>query len=507
VQYGGSNNLAVTDRPAIQLAARLEGAVWGHLVGDAVGVPYEFIRAAEIGEVEMRGGGTWGKPAGTWSDDGALMLALLDSLLEHGFDTADQARRMLAWYRDGFYTPFREGRFDIGGTTRQALDAMASGADPETCGPSGDDNCGNGSLMRILPIALVERDISAAKLVDHAHRASRLTHGHPRAQVACALYVLVARRLLTDDVSRDEALALARANLRSVYQAADDNEFLAALHHLEGWTERAGRGRVWDSFWSAWDAFAGAESYGDTIQRAIAYGNDTDTTAAIAGGLAGIWWGNGTPLEWRLQLRDPDTVRPLVAKLLTQAGYRTDPIRVDWVDQIEVPGLHDAPGAVGMTFLPGRQDRGDSGFWWRDLETDISRLRKHHAVDTLLVLVEDEELREAHVLNLAEACVRHGIEMLRYQIRDQGVPDDKHLFGQMLDGMRNRIDAGKKVVVVCHGGLGRTGTTVACLLVNAGMSADDAIKLTRRTRKGTIENPKQELFVREWRPRPQASRS
>ncbi len=120
-----------------------------------------------------------------------------------------------------------------------------------------------------------------------AHRASRVTHGTLRAQVTCALYVLVAKRLLAG-VSRAEAMSRRPGRATHLYDG--DIERLAALDFLEGYTERAGRGSVWDGFWSAWDAFEGASSYEETIQRAVAYGNDTDTTAAIAGGLAGIHW-------------------------------------------------------------------------------------------------------------------------------------------------------------------------------------------------------------------------
>ena len=114
------------DSGPIRIASRLAGAAWGHLVGDAVGVPYEFRSAEEIGGVDaVRFGatGTYGQPAGTWSDDGALMLALLDSLLEAGFDPEDQGRRALAWHREGAYTPDGDGRFDIGRTTAAALHA------------------------------------------------------------------------------------------------------------------------------------------------------------------------------------------------------------------------------------------------------------------------------------------------------------------------------------------------------------------------------------------------
>src|SRR5690348_3916213 len=90
---------------------RVAGAIWGHLVGDAVGVPYEFRNASHIDEVKFGASGTHGQPPGTWSDDGALMLALLDSLLTAGFHTQDQGQRIVAWYRDKAYTPDGDGLF------------------------------------------------------------------------------------------------------------------------------------------------------------------------------------------------------------------------------------------------------------------------------------------------------------------------------------------------------------------------------------------------------------
>ncbi len=223
----------------MNLPERLTGAVWGHLVGDALGVPYEFLRPDRIGTVEFRGGGSHRQPAGTWSDDGALMLALLDSLLRDPaagtprFDTADQARRFVAWADDGDYTPDGDGLFDIGGATSAGLARFRSGVPAEAAGPSDDRSNGNGSLMRILPLALVERDIPDAELVDHAHRASAVTHGHPKAQATCALYVLVARRLLAG-ARRTEALREARSGLRTIYGVRDDaSSRLAALDLLE----------------------------------------------------------------------------------------------------------------------------------------------------------------------------------------------------------------------------------------------------------------------------------
>jgi ADP-ribosylglycohydrolase len=306
--------------PAI--ADRLAGAVWGHLVGDAVGVPYEFRSAAQVGEVRFGARGTYGKPPGTWSDDGALMLALLDSLLERGFDTTDQGRRSLAWYRGGRYTPDGEGYFDIGRATSTALHSIERGVPAEQAGPTDERAGGNGSLMRILPLALLGSDWLEVELVERAHRASRVTHGHPRPQVACALYVLVARGLLEGRLGRTLVMGEALLALRGLYESGPyPAEHRAALDHLETWPERQGRGSAWDAFWSAWDAFAGADSYQQAIERAIAYGNDTDTTAAIAGGLAGIHWGiGGIPAEWQAGMRGKDIVEPLVQRLVATAG-------------------------------------------------------------------------------------------------------------------------------------------------------------------------------------------
>ncbi|HEY8870068.1 MAG TPA: ADP-ribosylglycohydrolase family protein [Candidatus Limnocylindrales bacterium] len=489
-------------RDAEQLASRLAGAVWGHLVGDAVGVPYEFQPPSRIKTVVFGATGSHNQPAGTWSDDGALTLALLDSILSVGFNTADQGKRALAWYRDRAYTPDGDRWFDIGGATRAALDSIARGTEAEWAGGRDDEVAGNGSLMRILPLALVERDVSDAVVIEHAHRASRVTHGSHHALVACALYVLIARRLLAGR-HRPQALDDARRVLRSTYNAmADGQSFLGALDHLEGWTERAGRGRVWDSFWSAWDAFAGASSYRETIERAVHYGTDTDTTAAIAGGLAGIRWGvDGIPDEWLAAMRGRDIAAPLIDRLIATAGWQTstdNPIRVNWVDLAKVGKFRHWPGRLGMTFLPGKQRDGQSGLHWRDLEADGVRLRDAHGVETLFLLVEDDELDIAHVPNIVETLAKIGIDVIRYPIADTKVPGDRTSFREALDDIEARLRAGQFVAVACRGGLGRTGTVVACILRDGGLAGDAAITMTREARHKTIERPRQEAFIRGW---------
>ncbi len=485
--------------PDAALASRLAGGIWGHLVGDAVGVPYEFREASEIGEVRFGATGSHGQPPGTWSDDGALMLALLDSLLTAGFDVEDQGRRAVAWYRDGAYTPDGDGRFDVGLTTTAALSAIERGTPASGAGSTGEFDNGNGSLMRILPIALVDRDADDATLVDRAMRASRVTHGHPRAQVACALYVLVTARLLAGERDRAQALAGARASLRNVL--GEQRNHLAALDHLEAYPERGGRGSVWDSFWSAWDAFEGALSYRETIERAVAYGNDTDTTAAIAGGLAGIYWGlEGIPQEWLAGMRGREVVEPLVAKLTEPL----DPIRVDPVDLTGVPRLRSVNGRLGMTFTPGKRGPGVYvAYHRRNLADDVRWLRGAYAIDTFALLIEDHELDMLGVPDLPRSMADAGIELIRFPIVDVSVPDDREAVRVLLDELRDRLVDGKHVVVACRGGRGRTGIVVACLLIDGGLDPETAITHTRAARPGTIETSRQEAFVRSWVASPQ----
>src|SRR5690606_35152573 len=140
-----------------------------------------------------------------------------------------------------------------------------------------------------------------AALVERAHLASRVTHGHPNCQVTCALYVLLARTLIEHPGGDPEAaLAMATDRLLSVYER--EPSFASVLRGLlahRAHVKDPGGGWGLDCFWSAGEAFASASSYREPIERCIRYGHDTDTTAAIAGGLAGLRWGiDGIPAEW-----------------------------------------------------------------------------------------------------------------------------------------------------------------------------------------------------------------
>ncbi len=489
-------------------AERLEGAVWGHLVGDALGVPYEFRPPEAIGEVWFGASGTHGQPPGTWSDDGALMLALLDSLVAADpdgggavvrFDLEDQARRILAWYEAGAYTPDGDGAFDIGAATLRAVRALQEGVPAAGAGSVTPNALGNGSLMRILPIALAGRGQDDATLVGWAGAASAVTHGEPLARAACALYVLLARQLLRNPDRPEAAMQDAR---RALARQANGTALQGGLDALMTWRPRFGGGHVADAFWSAWESVRSAGSYEAAVERAIRFGNDTDTTAAIAGGLAGIRWGvGGIPQSWLARMRGREIVGEILDRLLAQAGWRTSttsPLRVDWVPLDDVPGLAGTGGALGMTLLPGKKRRGYGGPQWRDAAADARRLRDVHGCTTLLLLVEDVDLDISRAWGTVPALAAAGVQVVRHPVADMDVPRDRHAFRVTLDDILGRIRAGERVVVACRGGLGRTGTAVACLLVDAGVPARDAIARVRAARPGTVERRLQESFVRDW---------
>lgn len=172
-------------------------------------------------------------------------------------------------------------------------------------------------------------------------------------------------------------------------------------------------------------------------------------------------------------------------------------ITVNWVPLAEVPGLRDARGRLGMTFLPGRRLAAAPAAHQRDLKADASWLAVHDGVDTVVLLVEDDELVRAGVAETAAVMSRQGIALLRHPISDGGVPTDADAFAGLLTDVEGRLAAGETVIVACMGGLGRTGTLVATLLGRNGLEPGAAIALTRRTRPGAIESAAQEDFVRE----------
>ena len=302
---------------------RIEAGLIGLLVGDALGVPYEFhppeqIPASEEIEFTPPHGferAHEGVPPGTWSDDGALALCLLASLLERDqFDANDFGKRLARWYEEG-YLAVDAKVFDVGVTTATGIRAIMAGVQPLEAGPRGQYDCGNGALMRALPLALWHYGTDA-QLVQDAQQQSCLTHGHLRSQVCCALYVLWARRTLEEaNAPWHEAVSTLRSLYATDPLATEELEWNVRPDYLEVGT---GSGYVVDCLRSArWCVDQG--NYEQTVRAAIRLGRDTDTTACVAGGIAGLRDGiEGIPERWRKALRGQMLLQPLLDKLLAR---------------------------------------------------------------------------------------------------------------------------------------------------------------------------------------------
>jgi ADP-ribosyl-[dinitrogen reductase] hydrolase len=314
----------------MERSEQIIGGIIGLLIGDAVGVPYEFHEPQSLPPIELLEmtppagfqRSHQGTPVDTWSDDGALALCLLASLLDspkerlrqrNRLDPDDLGQRFVDWYRSG-YLAVDNRVFDVGIRTANAIFAIESGTPSLLAGIASNQSRGNGSLMRSLPLALWHQG-SDTELAADAHLQSQVTHGDPYCQVCCALYCLWARYTL-DRIP--DPWHTASTILRSVYRSTN-TDFLDILD----WAIRPddpaagkGSGYVIDSLRSAQMVMEN-DSYELVIKHVIALGKDTDTTACIAGGIAGIRDGvSSIPDRWRKQLRGQEIFQPLLDRLL-----------------------------------------------------------------------------------------------------------------------------------------------------------------------------------------------
>ncbi len=298
---------------------RMLGSLWGAIVGDALGVPVEFkSRTERLNDpvTDMRGYGTFHLPRGSWSDDSSLMLCTVEGLLD-GFETQRIGDLFIRWLNDAHWTPYGLV-FDVGFGTRQAIQQIEQGVPAEKAGSSREDNNGNGSLMRILPVAICCHLMAEPDLIEHAHRASSITHGHPRSLISCGIYCLMAKALFQGKPLPD-AYSSIIGTARDLYSKPP---FLGEILHfnrvlggkLSSLPEKAieSDGYVVHTMEAALWCLLTTTSYREAVLKAVNLGNDTDTTAIVTGGLAGAHYGfNAVPKEWLSQIarkKDIDTI-------------------------------------------------------------------------------------------------------------------------------------------------------------------------------------------------------
>ena len=289
--------------------SKIYNGLLGLVVGDAMGVPVEFNPRDSFKVTDMTGYGTYDLPAGSWSDDSSMMLATVESIARLGkIDTDDIMKNFVRWVNDGEFTPYGE-MFDIGRATRNAIQRYVAGIPAEQCGGTAEWDNGNGSLMRILPLAFTDCDYETVNAV------SSLTHAHEISKAACRVYVYVARQLLQGKTL--EEIYNCFGMKQSIF------ERLPILKDLTR-DEIKSTGYVVDTLEAALWCNLNSSSYRECILLAVNLGDDTDTVAAVAGGLAGIIYGvggeRGIPEEWINQLARKEWIADLCGKFEKRLG-------------------------------------------------------------------------------------------------------------------------------------------------------------------------------------------
>ena len=278
---------------------KVKDGIIGLLIGDALGVPVEFSERKYLEKhpvKDMLGEGMHDKPAGTWSDDTSMTLATMASIVDKkAIDYEDIMENFCLWNELKIY--WQTPCFDTGITTQNALDEYRSGTPALECGLDGERDNGNGSLMRILPMAYIPN-------IDYEtiENVSGLTHAHKRSKISCVLYVEIARSMLeNDDLTIDEHIEIASNKIKEYYAESEELKHFKRIFEddLNNVDTISSKGYVIYTFESVIYCLKNTDNYKDAVLKAINLGQDTDTTAAICGGLAGIYYGyDQIPIDW-----------------------------------------------------------------------------------------------------------------------------------------------------------------------------------------------------------------
>lgn len=306
----------------MNLLERLQGGIFGVATGDALGVPVEFASRDYLAQnpvKDMMGYMCWNQPPGTWSDDSSLTLCLTECLCVD-YDLENIGKTFAKWYQEGYWGAHHKV-FDIGGTTRHTLDRIVKGESAYFSGNIFEEDNGNGSLMRTLPLVYflknVENIEDRYKIIKEV---SAVTHAHFRSVFSCFIYVEFGL-LLLNGTEKFQAYKEVKKMITSfseknnfntketaVFQKILQNDIIEYKEE-----EIASSGYVLDSLEASFWCFLGTDSYEECVLKAINLGGDTDTTGAIVGGFAGLYYGfDAIPETWKFQLARYDDIHNLI---------------------------------------------------------------------------------------------------------------------------------------------------------------------------------------------------
>lgn len=306
---------------------KIKSALFGVAVGDALGVPVEFKSRETIRKnpvTDMIGFGTYNLPAGTWSDDSSLTFCLAEALTQD-FDLNVIGQNFVKWYHENYWTPHGHV-FDIGIATRQAISRLAKGEKPELAGGFDETDNGNGSLMRILPLLFYILDRPINERYDITKKVSSITHGHIRSVIACFYYLEFANQILLGkdkfeiykNLQKEISNHLTSLAINPIEIAKFDRLLKGDIAKLDEDVIQS-NGYVLHTLEASIWCLLTTDNYNEAVLKAVNLGDDTETTGAVTGGLAGLIYGfENIPKNWIEQIARKDDIENLSKRLIKQ---------------------------------------------------------------------------------------------------------------------------------------------------------------------------------------------
>lgn len=454
---------------------RAIGALLGLATGDALGTTLEFEPPGSFTPIDdLLGGGPFKLEAGQWTDDTSMALCLAESLLDvGGHDPVDQLRRYVQWYRDGYFSS-NEDLHDIGITTRAQLHRFERTGEP--IDPAIDQEAAaNGSLMRLAAVP-IRWHASVQDAAEWSARSSMTTHAARRPVDACRVLGAMTAALIAGRAAE----VVLRGDFWQFGPLDDEVAAVAA----GSWTRKEppeirGKGFCIDALEAALWAVDGATDFADAVLRAANLGDDADTTAAIAGQLAGARWGaSGIRADWRAKVTSSDRIASL-ARNLAVAGGAAPRLATSglpaWEDEEVIHAWWVQPGHVLAGEYPGSVD---------GIEATRNKIAVliDNGVRTFIDLTTPIDGMSRYDDLLAEAAAARSLDLRRvsFPIPDVSVIEDDG-YDPIVAAIGGAATRGA-VYVHCWGGVGRTSTVVGCLLVDDGLDGDAAHRRIKELR-------------------------
>jgi ADP-ribosyl-[dinitrogen reductase] hydrolase len=301
----------------------IKDILFGVCVGDALGVPVEFESRDFLKKnpvVKMLSGGIHGQVEGVWSDDSSLTFCLAETIAE-GYNINLLAEKFIEWKYNAYWTATGEV-FDIGNATSLAISNLSKGVNPIEAGGKNENDNGNGSLMRILPLLLLLKDLSIENRFKLTKEVSSITHSHPRSIMACFYYLEFALELMKGR-NKFEIYQDLKSNVLDVFNS--NNDYIKETHHFNKLLKEnihdlnensiESSGYVIHTLEASIWCLLTTTCYDEAVLKAVNLGEDTDTTGAVTGGLAGLLYGyESIPVEWINTIKSKNAIDDFIDK-------------------------------------------------------------------------------------------------------------------------------------------------------------------------------------------------